>query len=63
MGENDIEELLTEALYAYDEENNDGEDISSIRSFNDTGLLTSNSGIVVRMNDGSEFQITIVQSK
>ena len=32
-------------------------------TFEETGMLTSNRGLVVTMEDGSEFQITIVQSR
>lgn len=37
--------------------------IKQVRSFADEGMLTSNLGLVVRMEDGSHFQITIVKSK
>lgn len=33
------------------------------RSFQDCGLLTSDDGVVLRLRDGSEFQITIVRSR
>jgi len=32
-------------------------------SFQDCGLLTSNDGVVLRLGDGSEFQITVVRSR
>lgn len=35
----------------------------STRSFSDAGVLTTNSGLVVRLTNGQEFQITIVQSR
>ncbi len=42
----------------------DGEEcIASVRSYEDVGMLTSDSGLVIRMADGSEYQLTIVQSK
>ena len=37
--------------------------ISQVRSFNDEGMLTSNKGLVVKLEDGSEFQLTIVKRK
>jgi hypothetical protein len=37
-------------------------DITNVKTFSDAGLLTNNDGIVIRMKDGSEYQITIVQS-
>ena len=32
-------------------------------SFEDAGVLTTNAGLVVRMDDGTEFQITVVRSR
>ncbi|MCR9292065.1 MAG: hypothetical protein NXI32_05050 [bacterium] len=40
-----------------------GELQGKARTFSDHGVLTNNKGIVVEFEDGSEFQITIVQSK
>lgn len=37
--------------------------VESVRTFADVGLLTRDDGIVVRLSDGSEFQVTVVQSK
>jgi len=37
--------------------------VDSVRSFESAGVMTSDAGLVVRLADGSEFQITIVQSK
>ncbi len=39
----------------------DGIDIA--RSYDELGVLTSNTGLVVRMDDGSEFQINVVRSR
>jgi len=39
------------------------DDIESIRTFEEAGVLTNNAGFVCRLGDGSEFQITIVQSR
>jgi len=38
-------------------------EIASIRTFEDSGLLTQNQGLVIRYDDGTEFQLTIVKSK
>jgi hypothetical protein len=35
---------------------------SSARVFEETGLLTRDDGVLLKMEDGSEFQITVVQS-
>ena len=37
--------------------------VSHARTFEDVGVLTNSAGLVLRMTDGSEFQITIVQSR
>lgn len=37
--------------------------IDSVRSFEDACLLTNNKGIVISLLDGTEFQLTIVQSR
>ena len=41
----------------------DVEQVEQIRTFEDSGVLTRNRGLVITMNDGSEFQVTIVQSR
>ena len=35
----------------------------SVNTFENEGILTHNKGLVVRLNNGSEFQITIVKSR
>lgn len=35
----------------------------SARTFADVGLLTSNAGVVLGFEDGSEFQLSIVKSR
>lgn len=35
---------------------------ADVLPFSDVGLLTSNDGLVLRLHDGSTFQITVVQS-
>ena len=35
----------------------------SARTYSDAGVLTYNKGLVITMPDGSEFQLTIVQSR
>ena len=38
-------------------------EVSNSKTYAEAGLLTRDSGLVLRMEDGSEFQITIKQSK
>lgn len=41
----------------------DAEEIRSVTTFESAQLLTRNAGIVLRMQNGSEFQVSIVQSR
>jgi len=38
-------------------------DVQSVETFSDAGILTNNKGLVLRMRDGAEFQIEIIQSR
>ena len=55
-----IQELIQEALY---NEDNDVQDIASIDTFRDASLMTDDKGLVIALEDGSEFQVTIVQTR
>jgi hypothetical protein len=66
MTENRFETALKTLL----EDQSIGEEIGepnllarSVATFAERGVLTRNAGLVVRLQDGSEFQITIVQSQ
>jgi hypothetical protein len=37
--------------------------LARVSTFSDEMMLTSNAGLVVRLDDGTEFQVTVVQSK
>ena len=41
----------------------DSEGLADAMTFRDAGLLTDNAGVVIRLANGAEFQITIVQSR
>jgi hypothetical protein len=60
MTESEFAEYLDEALSRASDE--DGMIIGS-GSFESVGMMTRNEGLVVRMNDGSEFQVTIVKNR
>ena len=71
MNEHDVETLIAEALNihagALDDDAcvdvPDGiEQLNAIRTFAEAGVMTRNAGLVLYMDDGSEFQITIVHS-
>lgn len=60
MTENEFVELLDDALEALEQLG----DVSTTRTtFRDAGLLTMNSGMVVTLDDGQEFQVTVVRSR
>lgn len=52
----EIESYLIEILAGWDR-------LESVETFEDRGVLTRDHGVVIRMGDGAEFQITIVQSR
>lgn len=57
MEEPEVVELLISLL----EKRDNG--VHRAVNFIDTGLLTRDAGVLLKMEDGSEFQITIVQSR
>lgn len=40
-----------------------GDAVRRIETFRESGVLTRDAGLVVRMRDGSQFQVTIVRSR
>ena len=65
MHEERFEALLATMLeeHADLDENDDDVVVAEVVTFRDAGVLTRNAGLVVRLDDGTEFQITIVRSK
>lgn len=41
----------------------DPDGVGHVEIFKDAGVLTMNRGLVVTMDDGTEFQVTIVRSR
>lgn len=41
----------------------DPDGVRNAVTFDEAGVLSSSAGLVVRMDDGSEYQITIVRSR
>lgn len=41
------------------DEYNETRHITSYRSYREAGVLTDNEGLVIRLSDGTEFQVTI----
>ena len=59
MDECEIRELLADMLL--DDDN--GAEVRNVETFRDAGLMTSAEGLVLYMEDGRQFQLTIVRSK
>ena len=64
MTEDEVIDIINEALYTWEEEygldTDDPDDKISIRTYEDVGMLTNNSGLVLTIGD-SKFQITVVK--
>jgi len=60
MNEQKMQEYLMEV---FDWSSNEDGEIKDFETFEAKGLLTNNSGIVLKMRDGSVFQLSIKQSK
>ena len=56
--EPEMAEQIHDALAEYE-----GFARTSTESFEEAGVMSNNTGLVIRTDDGSEFQVTIVQSK
>ena len=71
MNENEFETMLYELLQDDTRVLDPGRgfyveaapEIARVQTFEEAGLLTNNRGVVVRMRDGMEFQVTIVKSR
>ena len=59
MNDIDIETILYEALQDEDE----FPEVTNVRTFNEAALLTRNRGVVITTEDGSQFELTIVQRR
>ena len=68
MNETQLQELLQNLLDDEDaclsaQDTDDPMAVESAWSFEHVGVMTNNKGLVVRMQDGTEFQVTVVQSR
>lgn len=65
MTPREFEKWLAEAINAEAAEQADeGEDpIRAVDTYEEAGILTSDRGLVVRFEDGSEIQVTLVLSR
>ena len=55
-----LRELIAEAA---DDSFGIGWEAARVRTFEEAGVMTYNRGLVISLPDGSEFQLTIVQSR
>lgn len=55
-----MREFIAEALWSEAEES--GTDLTT-HTYTEGGVLTTDEGLVIRMADGTEFQVTVVRSK
>lgn len=62
MDEQEMSNLVMDLLFHDDEECGTVSQIKKVHTFGEAGILY-NTGLVVTMQDDSEFQITIVKSK
>ena len=56
-----LQAILTGELDVNESFDPDG--VRKVASFEDVGMLTRNRGLVVTMDDGAEFQVTVVRSR
>jgi len=65
-----LRDLLEELIFARDDEDDPlaelaegSEGIRQIATYDDVGMLTTDKGLVIECDDGTEFQVSIVRSK
>ncbi|MBX3232000.1 MAG: hypothetical protein KIT84_20210 [Labilithrix sp.] len=66
MTADELAEVIEDLIRAVvEDEEGDAEELHGARlsSFRHAGLLTRNAGVVITLADGSEFQISVVQSR
>ena len=62
MSEEEFASLIAEALFAkYEQDSDEEPPIASIRTFEEALLLTRNKGLVITMEDGSKYQVSVVR--
>jgi hypothetical protein len=63
MSEEEFENFIKEEICIMSDLNEDESVIDRVSTFEEEMLLTSDRGIVIKMKNGSEFQLTIRRSK
>lgn len=54
------EEVAEKLAYLLEDSEDDG--LVSVRTFEDAMVLTTDTGFIIRYDDGSSYQVTVVQS-
>ena len=62
MTDAELRERLEALLVEHWELSGAEQEIEMVESFKEAGVLTRDEGLVVRLDDGSEFQITVTRS-
>lgn len=60
MTEHEMQEWLAESI---DMKTSDEDTSLEMSSFEEAGIMTTNTGLVIRTPEGDEFQVTIVKSR
>lgn len=64
MTERDFEAWLAQTIEITNSEDDvDIDQPMSVRSFEESGVMTTNRGLAIQLDDGQEFQVTIIKSK
>lgn len=58
MSEKEMAMVLSEALSESEEL-----EINNVRTFEEAGMLTRDAGLIIKLLDGSEFQVSIVRRR
>ncbi len=62
--EDTMQDGLMELIYGADDDSfGIGWENAGVRTFEQAGVMTYNKGLVISLPDGTEFQLTIVQSR
>lgn len=69
MTDSDAKQFAANLMVLLDEEADEvsedfnNQTVASVHTYREVGMLTDDAGLVVRMVDGSEFQLTVVKSR
>lgn len=55
--------IMLDDLIADARDAGEAPDVRNVQSFNMAGIMTPNAGFVMTMDNGSEFQVTVVRSR